>query len=373
MTVNDINMETLKKSPRLLIEADLKPIQGDRFQPTGFPDLGAAVYETPDNKRMLLVESAQSVANRLEQTCLQGSGPRIMKELDCLPYLVAKIKLEINPGTKVDTETSSLIEAHRINSPYFIKVTEFKKSFTEMAQYTSKGAPNWNSIAKALLYYDPNSLLHGVFMSNLEGGRMRLQRALSGFIEAENIEIVSSGGVKNDIVDPKGEIQFDSKAVKKSKDEKDEDKDKTHYGNVPYHRTEFTADRITAYFNFDLALLNGYKLDKKAEDLLIALGLYKIRRFLDSGLRLRTACDLRVDGNIRVMAPEKYEVPEESALLEFIQDKIKECTKSGLFANPPVTVLTPSVTQTKKEKKDTDRTREDTKMDESSDEAETTT
>jgi CRISPR-associated protein Csb1 len=57
--------EQLDSAPRLLMHADLKPVQGDRFQPTGFADLGAAVYERPDGTRMLLVESAQSMANRL--------------------------------------------------------------------------------------------------------------------------------------------------------------------------------------------------------------------------------------------------------------------------------------------------------------------
>src|SRR5207253_6245313 len=40
-----------------------------RFQPTGFPDLGAATYDGPEGKKMLLVESAQSMANRLEGVC----------------------------------------------------------------------------------------------------------------------------------------------------------------------------------------------------------------------------------------------------------------------------------------------------------------
>ena len=44
---------TLQQQPRLLIEADLRPVQGDRFQPTGFPDLGAATYKRPDGTPML--------------------------------------------------------------------------------------------------------------------------------------------------------------------------------------------------------------------------------------------------------------------------------------------------------------------------------
>lgn len=59
----------LATAPRLLVEAKLKPLQGTRFQPTGFPNLGAATYDGPDGSRMLLVESAQSMANRLEAVC----------------------------------------------------------------------------------------------------------------------------------------------------------------------------------------------------------------------------------------------------------------------------------------------------------------
>jgi CRISPR-associated protein Csb1 len=65
----------LTSAPRLLIEAHLNPVAGDRFQPTGFADLGAAEYKRPDGTEMLLVESAQSVANRLEKTCTDGAHP----------------------------------------------------------------------------------------------------------------------------------------------------------------------------------------------------------------------------------------------------------------------------------------------------------
>ena len=42
-----IQLEQLTGQPRLLVEARLEPVQGTRFQPTGFPDLGAAVYDAP--------------------------------------------------------------------------------------------------------------------------------------------------------------------------------------------------------------------------------------------------------------------------------------------------------------------------------------
>jgi CRISPR-associated protein Csb1 len=59
----------------------------------------------------------------------------------------------------------------------------------------------------------------------------------------------------------------------------------------------------------DLALLRGLGLGDPAEDLLVTLSLYKIRRFLRDGLRLRTACDLD-PAEIRVTRPEGFEVPK---------------------------------------------------------------
>jgi CRISPR-associated protein Csb1 len=83
--------EALKCAPRLLMQVDLKPVQGSRFQPTEFADLGAAVYDRPDGKRMLLVESAQSVANRLEHAYLEGDGSRLAPEFDGLPYVLVNL------------------------------------------------------------------------------------------------------------------------------------------------------------------------------------------------------------------------------------------------------------------------------------------
>jgi CRISPR-associated protein Csb1 len=61
-------LDVLKSESRLLFSVELRPVQGDRFQPTGFPSLGAATYQTRHGAK-LLVESVQSMANRLESTC----------------------------------------------------------------------------------------------------------------------------------------------------------------------------------------------------------------------------------------------------------------------------------------------------------------
>src|SRR2546423_5570915 len=86
-----IEWTKIEKAPRILLVAELTPALGDRFQPTGFADLGAAQYTRPDGKEMLLVESAQSVANRLEKTCLDGDGPDLAVELKGLPYVASTL------------------------------------------------------------------------------------------------------------------------------------------------------------------------------------------------------------------------------------------------------------------------------------------
>jgi CRISPR-associated protein Csb1 len=312
--------ESLKSVPRLLLEQELRPVQGDRFQPTGFADLGAADYRLHDGRRMLLVESAQSVANRLEQSCLSGTGPDIAPELAGLPYVKSRLQ-----GAS-SAETSSLVEAHRINSPFIVTDAAFQAEFLRLSGY-EKGKPlDWKRAAAAIFHFDPNALLHGVFMANLLDGRMRFPRALTGFVEASDVVEAVSGGVKNNPLDPTGKIRA-------------KNYDKDVYSNVPYPRIEYTAACIKAYFNLDLALISGYGLPEPACELLIALALFKVRRFLASGLRLRTACDLRPVRELDVIAPSGFVMAGEAALLAEVQNRIRACTQAGLFADPPVTVI----------------------------------
>lgn len=315
-----IDYHALARAPRLLVECELKPLQGHRFQPTGFANLGPARYTAPDGTEMLLVESAQSVANRLEMAIWDDAADNLIPELKGLPYIVVK------QGDK--NLTNSILEAHRINSPYILE-GEDKSVIDQLkndAVGLEKGPVRLRDLAKIVFKYDPNAVLHGVFLakSELAGGRLRMSRLISGFIEAQGAAPAESGGVKNDRVDPSGDT---SKG----------------FGNVPFHRTEFVAKRIATYFNLDLALLRGYGLPDKANHLLIALALFKIRRFLSTGLRLRTACDLepvneQVNGGLRVTRPrDGFDIPNEDALLRECTALIGECTKDKLFADPSIT------------------------------------
>jgi CRISPR-associated protein Csb1 len=177
----------------------------------------------------------------------------------------------------------------------------------------------------ALLRYDPNSLLHGVFLESI-AGVIRSPRALSSFIEASDIRVASSGGVKNDRVDASGKLEGSGGAA-------------GGYGNVPFPRDEYTAAEIVAYFNLDLAQVRGFGLGAPAETLLIGLALYKIRRFLDEGLRLRTACDLGLE-TIVVRRPEQFAMPDSAALTAAMPELIAKVAGDGKFASPTTTVVT---------------------------------
>ena len=302
---NVVEYDQLANAPRLLMEAKLKPLQGHRFQPTGFADLGPARYALPDGTEMLLVESVQSVANRMELACWDQAADDLIDELAGLPY----IRVDCGDYGK----TNTINEFHRLNSPYIWSGTEtdsakaFRVAFIKQAGLPESilkkkgkgkvkdsdsegsdsvpGVLDFRKFYKAVFKYDPNAVVHGLFLEKV-AGRLRMPRLLSGFIEASGVNPVESGGTKVDNVLPSPKAAgLDAKEG---------------FGNVPFHRTEFVAEEIKAYFNLDLALLRGYGLADDATNLLIALSLFKIRRFLSTGLRLRTACDLELDGELNV-------------------------------------------------------------------------
>jgi CRISPR-associated protein Csb1 len=312
-----LDFSALDNVPRLLLEARVKPLQGTRFQPTGFPNLGAATYDGPDGARMLLVESAQSVANRLETVCWNRVTDDWVTPLKGLPI----IKVLDKEGRPL---TNTVLEAHRINSPYILEgkdtavLDQLKRELADMEE----GPVDIRKLAAVLLQLDANALLHGVFLakSDLAGGRLRLPRALSAFIEAEDVREAQSGGVKNDHVNPSGDTS-------------------RGFGNVPFARSEFTAPKITAYFNLDLAQVRGYGLGDAVTKLLIAIALFKIRAFLDEGLRLRTACDLECEELI-VTRPAGFTVPDRKTLEAELPGLIEAVAKEQGWPEPAKRVTT---------------------------------
>ena len=315
-----LNFDALKQAPRLLLEAQLEPIQGTRFQPTGFPNLGHATYDGPGgDSRMLLVESAQSMANRLETVCWDRDSDDWVEPLKGLPLVKVRT-------TKGEALTNTVLESHRLNSPYVLEGKDrsvFDRLKSELAGM-EEGPVDIKRLASVLLKLDVNALVHGIFLakSELAGGRLRLPRVLSSFIEAEDVREAQSGGVKNDHVNPSGDTA-------------------RGFGNVPFARTEFTSPKIIAYFNIDLSQIRGFGLGDAVSRLLIAISLYKIQALLHSGLRLRTACDLEVsEGGLSVKKPKDFAIPSLSELEALLPSLIADVAREQQWPNDTTTTLT---------------------------------
>lgn len=299
-----IDLSPLDAVSRLLFTVPLRPLQGDRFQPTGFPSLGAATYQTQAGSK-LLVESAQSMANRLETTCWDPSSNQPVPALEGISH--ARITRQ---GSFL---TDTMLEAHRLNSPYLLESKKDGSFFASLKADLGgleSGPIDRKALARVLLKYDVGSLLHGVFLAKKElaGGRLRVARAISAFIEASGVRVVASGGVKNDHVNPSGEA-------------------KDGFGNVPFARDEFTAEQIDCHINLDLAQIRGYGLGSDAERLLVLLALYRVRRLLAGDLRLRTACDLEPVNRDAIVAtrPTGFELPSLDALEQALKPAIHAC------------------------------------------------
>ncbi len=299
---------------RLLLDVPLTPAIGSRFQPTGFPDIGAAefVRPAPDGPpvRCLLVESAQSMANRLESMAWDEQAQAPVPLFDGLPYVRVVAQ---DDGRYL---TSSRTEAHRLASA-FVKEAELggKSMLEEIRQRLGlrDDTPTpLAQVAAAVFALDPFCLIHGVFFADRAWpGQPKIARALTGFIEAEGVERVDSGGVKKDHV--RHSLVEGAGGTAEG------------YGTVPYHRTEWTAQRITASFSVDRLQLHSYGLGEAAARLLEAIALWEIRMLLAEGLRLRTACDL-VPLSSDLVSRSGDPLPTSEQLEQRIRDGIAACS-----------------------------------------------
>ena len=260
---------------RTVLTVTLEPLVGSRFQPTGFPDLGAAEFGDEEN-RTLLVESAQSMANRMEASTWDEARADQVEELAGLPY----VRIVDGDGEFL---SSSRIEAHRLASAYIMDgkldgVTG--RDWLPPRFGLAAGKPlNHRAVARACFTLDPVSLVHGVFFAQSKWPwQPKVARAVTSFIEATRAQPAVSGGVKRDAV------------INVAK----EGATAEGYGMVPHHRVEYTAETIKASFVTDHAQLRSYGLSEPATALLEALIDFEIGWLLDGGLRLRTACDLSV-------------------------------------------------------------------------------
>jgi CRISPR-associated protein Csb1 len=252
-----LDFSALKNAPRLLIEADLKPVQGSRFQPTGFPNLGHAVYSAPSGGgQMLLVESAQSMANRLEAVCWDEEANDWVAPLRGLPV----VRVVNEKGAPL---TNSVLESHRLNSPYILEGKD-KAIFDKLKER----------------------------LADAEESRVNLQRTRQGAAgvrrqcpaarrfsreERTRRRPASAAACAVGIHRGRGCPGRRPAAASRTTPSIPSGDTGKGFGNVPFARDEWTAGKIVAYFNVDLRQIRSFALGDAAEQLLIALALFKIR------------------------------------------------------------------------------------------------
>jgi len=261
----------------------LAPVAGSRFQPTGFPDLGAATFQRPTQSgwvEALLVESVQSMANRLEATTWDDANQGPVPAVQQLPYVQV-----VDPDGVV--LTSSRVEAHRLASAYIMEGTiETDDRNVEVAKWLptllglAKGRPlDHHTFVRTVFDLDPLSLVHGVFFAQKSWPwQPKVSRAVTCFIEAHEVRPAVSGGVKKDSV-------VNTVAAGDTV---------RGYGMVPHQRTEYTAREVVAFITIDHGQIRAYGLSQARTELLEALIDFEVSTLFSTSLRLRTACDLDV-------------------------------------------------------------------------------
>lgn len=364
-----LDLTPLDSASRLLVEAELKVATGGggRFQPTGFPDLGPALYRGADGANWLLVESPQSMANRLELACWDEAAECFDEVCNGIPFIRSVVTVDGQTAT-----TSTVQESHRLASPYIltgkIKVKESdgeeekEKELWQVIKSDKNGGLGLQdnrpfllrNHAGLLLKLDPSSLLHGTWLSTkvdgsgrnkkaICGGKVRFPRVLSAYIEASSPQQANYGGVKRErILDQAESGSTDAEAG---------------FGSIPFPKADFTSPGVRGYFSLDIQLLrmlglgereekqengvtmrppksqclkNGHKQGNFTDEeaFLLIWSLYKIERFLNHGLTLRSNCQFR-RGAVSVADPNGFSWPDEGDVKTCLAD-----VRKNLFPFP---------------------------------------
>jgi CRISPR-associated protein Csb1 len=277
---------------RVIITAKLTLANGAFLQPTGFPDIGSCIYTDADGNRRCLVESEQSMANRLEAVCMKSPGHWVDK-LKNLPVI------EVRDANNCLLATN-LTEPHRIASSYVLEGklngSDVKTMLTDkLGLYGDKGG-SWpldkrDSLEKLVFALDPAALLHGFQFVQWKFVGLRQTRLLSARLEcllAEEPE-VHYGMVKFDLIEPSSQGEGTNKGQ----------------SIAAKSRVVAAKDGIKATFDIDLLGLKNLAVDESQKKFLLALALWKIGALLSNkasfdarsrqtgpSLRLRADCYL---------------------------------------------------------------------------------
>jgi CRISPR-associated protein Csb1 len=290
------------------------------FVPAGFVDVGhSVVRDASTGKNLVIVDSVQSIANHIEATLLLQPG-QVIEGLEAMPF----VRLTITDPAGRTRTTSSLELPHRLASGWFCKAKELKAFQEGLAADILD-----NGIATATFRRCPNSLLHGVFYSQLAGldpNVAKTPRLLSAEVVAIGAQSVADGGVAKDPLFPSGE-GFDVEGLVGAKATAAE----VGAGYIPYRHQAFIAERIELAIYLAEGRIARLPLPEAAKSVLRLLANFKLARLLGSPLDLRAHCIFQLNEPL----PVEFSDPE--ALLRQLQQQLAICRDQGLLVDPPVT------------------------------------
>lgn len=290
-------LDQIYQQDYVCIKAKLVTKEGKPYlQPTGFPDIGACIFKDAKGRVRCLIESEQSMTNRLEGVCMKDAGDWV-ETWKSLPL----IEVQDSSGQRIAT---NLTEPHRIASSYILEGKNGSSDFKGIL---------WNSIGmqgkadearlplegragldKVIFALDPSALLHGYQFVQTSFVGMRQPRILHARLEATlgGDEEMNYGMVKVDTIEPEAASQ---KGANK--------------GQSLAPKNRILWEDITAIFELDLLALKHLHLDDDQKKFLLGLALWKIGAFLSDfpsfdprsrqilgALRLRSDCHLKFDG-----------------------------------------------------------------------------
>ena len=315
---DDNLVDELLEQDRVLISAELHLANGSFFQPTGFPDIGACIYTDGAGRRRCLVESEQSMANRLEAVCMQAPGVWRPPMADRLPVIHVKDR-------KNRLLATNLTEAHRVASSYVlesdikgVKSATLEKKLEEHLGIDGKTWPldGRDRLAQAVFALDPAAILHGFQFMQWKAVGLRAARLLHARLEAA---LAGDGEVHYGLLKVDGIEPEMSSAQKSNKGQSIASKVRYVPQMSPDLATGDPCPAIQATFEIDVLSLRERSLvpassedgadhgssNRAAQRFLLALALWKIHRFLTNGpafdartgdtmgaLRLRADCSL---------------------------------------------------------------------------------
>jgi CRISPR-associated protein Csb1 len=299
----------------------LKPLL-PTFVPAGFVDVGhSVVRDASSGENLVIVDSVQSLANHLEATLVAEPGQAI-SGLEAMPY----VRLTITDPAGRTRTTSSLELPHRLASGWFCKAKDLKPFQEELAEDILD-----NGIAAATFRRCPNSLLHGVFYSQLAGldpNVAKSPRLLSAEVVARGAQSINDGGVAKDPLFPSGD-GFDVEGLVGAKAKAAE----VGAGYIPYRHQAFIAKEIELSVYLAEGRISRLPLAEPARELLRLLARTKLALLLAEPLDLRAHCIFKVEDQAAMPA----ELRNVDTLMADLQSCLETCCQQGLLQDPPLT------------------------------------